>query len=125
MKRPLAIIAMLIPFFVAAPVSAHHPADGIVTDDIYEMIEDSLLESDSPHLDMDLDLTVTMTVDEDDVSTVLNAIADALPGQGRQVESSIDVNISGPDSDGVVTITITENLGQGDIQVEDFIEEFR
>jgi hypothetical protein len=34
MRKPLAMIATLPPFFVAAPVSAHHMAEGIVADDI-------------------------------------------------------------------------------------------
>jgi hypothetical protein len=120
MKKPLATIAMLIPFFVATPASAHHMAEGIVSDDIYAMIDENL--EGSPHLDLDLTTIgsmtiVSVTVAEEDVSMVLDTISDALPGQGRQVESSLDVNISASDTDGLVTITIIERMGQGQSQV--------
>ena len=54
MKRLFATIAALVPLFVAAPLSAHHPAADIVSDEIYDMIEENLLDADSPHLDLDL-----------------------------------------------------------------------
>ena len=120
MKKPLALIAALIPFFVASPVSAHHMAEGIVADDIYEMIDENL--EGTPHLDLDFTTigsmaVVSVTVPEEDVSLVLDAVADARVGQGTQIESSIDVEISPTDEDGWVTITITEHLGQGESQV--------
>jgi hypothetical protein len=120
MRKHLALIATLIPFFVAAPVSAHHMAEGIVADDIYAMIDENL--ADSPHLDLDLTTIGTMTivsvtVDDDDVAMVLDSISDALEGQGTQVESSLDVEISAPDADDLVTITIIERMGQGESQV--------
>ncbi len=43
MRKHLALIATLIPFFVAAPVAAHHMAEGIVADDIYAMIDENPL----------------------------------------------------------------------------------
>ena len=66
---------MLIPFFVAAPVSAHHMAEGVVADDIYAMIDENL--EGSPHLDLDLTTIgsmtiVSVTVAEEDVSMVLD-----------------------------------------------------
>jgi hypothetical protein len=120
MRKHLALIATLIPFFVAAPVSAHHMAEGIVADDIYAMIDENLV--DSPHLTLDLTTTATMTIIEvtveaDDVATVVGIISDALAGQGTQVESSLDVEISEPDADGLVTITIEESMGKGQSQV--------
>ena len=60
MRKRLALIATLIPFFVAAPVSAHHMAEGIVADDIHATIDESL--ADSPHLDLDLTTIGTMTI---------------------------------------------------------------
>jgi hypothetical protein len=84
------------------------------------MIEENLVNS--PHLDLDLTTIGTMavvsvTVDEDDVSAVLGAVADARTGEGTQVESSLDVEISATDADGLVTITIVEHIGQGQSQV--------
>lgn len=126
MRKILALVAALIPFLFIAPVSAHHMADGIVADDIYAAIDQNLEDADSPHLDLDLTtigtmaVAVSVTVPEDDVSLVLDAIADVLQGQGTQVESSLNVDITpAPDVDGVtyVTITIIERIGQGQSQV--------
>lgn len=119
MRKPLFVVAMLIPLLVAGAVSAHHMAEGIVADDIYAMIEENL--ADSPHLDLVLTSApamsiVTVTVVEEDVSTVLRLIGDALRGQGRQVESSLLVEISAPTADGLVTITIIERMGKGNSQ---------
>jgi hypothetical protein len=122
MKKSLAFVAALIPFCVAGPLAAHHMAEGIVADDIYEMITTNLEDADSPHLDLNLTTSgdmaiVTVTVPEDDVSVVLTSISDALTGQGEQVNSSIEIDISEPDADGMVTITVTEDLGQGESQM--------
>jgi hypothetical protein len=122
MRKHLALIATLIPFFVAAPVSAHHMAEGIVADDIYQMIDDNLVLADSPHLTLDLTTATNMTIVEvtveaEDVATVVGIISDALAGQGTQVESSLDVEIAEPDADGLVTITIEESMGRGQSQV--------
>ena len=122
MRKDLALIATLIPFFVAAPVAAHHMAEGIVADDIYAMIDENLVLADSPHLELDLTTATNMTIVEvtveaEDVATVVGIISDALAGQGTQVESSLDVEISEPDADGLVTITIEESMGRGQSQV--------
>lgn len=120
MKKSLAFVAALIPFCVAGPLSAHHAAEGIVADDIYEMITTNLEDADSPHLDLDLTMTtatVTVTVPAEDVAEVLTIISDALAGQGEQVTSSIEVEISAADADDLVTITVTEDLGQGESQM--------
>lgn len=122
MRKSLAFVAALIPFCVAGPLAAHHAAEGIVADDIYEMITDYLEDSDSPHLDLDLttmgDMAiVTVTVPAEEVSEVLASISEALTGQGEQVTSSIEIEISAPDADGMVSITVTEDLGQGESQM--------
>jgi hypothetical protein len=95
-------------------------AEGIVADDIYALIDENL--ADSPHLLLDLTTTATMTIIEvtveaDDVATVVGIISDALEGQGTQVDSSLDVEISEPDDAGLVTITIEESMGRGQSQV--------
>jgi len=122
MRKHLALIATLVPFFVTAPVAAHHMAEGIVADDIYTMIDENLVLADSPHLTLDLTTATNMTIVEvtveaEDVATVVGIISDALAGQGTQVESSLDVEISEPDADGLVTITIEESMGRGQSQV--------
>jgi hypothetical protein len=45
-------------FFVAAfagPLWAHHAAEGIISDDVWQMIDENLQEVDSPHLNIDFD----------------------------------------------------------------------
>ena len=73
-----------------------------------------------------------MTVSEADVDEVLAIIGDAFTGEGMQQvndeddpagegissmqrQSSLDVDITAA-SEGLVTITITENVGQGESQ---------
>jgi len=106
--------------FSAAPVYAHQLAEGIVADDIYEMIDENLV--DSPHLALDLTTigamaVVDVTMTAQDLDYVLLSISDALQGQGTQVESSLEVTISEPDDDGLVTIEIIERIGKGESQV--------
>lgn len=124
MRKIFAAATAAIPLIVAAPAFAHHMAEGMVADDVYDMIEINL--ADSPHLELDLTTAgtesdpmavLTTTVLEEDVSAVLTSISDARRGQGAQVTSSLDVNISETDSDGLVTITVLENIGQGQSQM--------
>jgi len=55
MKRKLVAFAMLLGFAFALPVWAHHAAEGIISDDIWQMVDDLLTEADSPHLNIDFD----------------------------------------------------------------------
>ncbi len=52
MKKALqvAVLASLLASFSAF---AHHPAEGIVDADTWEMIDQNLVDADSPHLDLD------------------------------------------------------------------------
>ena len=124
MRKLFAVAAMAVPFITVTPVSAHHMADGIISDDLYEMIDENLV--DSPQLELDLNTigsgaatmsVVTVTVSETDVDEVLEIIGDALVGEGMQYGSSLDVDISATGSDDLVTIIIMENIGQGESQV--------
>jgi len=89
MKKILLIAVMAFSLFVAIPAFAHHAAEGIVADDIYEMIEENL--AGTPHLDLDLTTmgsgqetmaVITVTVPESEVDEVLAIITDALKGEG-------------------------------------------
>jgi hypothetical protein len=124
MKTILSVLVLAAPFLAAAPVAAHHMAEGIISDDIYEMIDENL--EGSPHLELDLTTigtgsatmsVVTVTVLETDLDEVLAIIGDALVGQGMQRESSLDVDISATGPDDLVTIIIMENIGQGESQI--------
>jgi len=122
MKSRYLAAAATIAACMAMPVAAHHMAEGIVNDDIYTMIDENL--AGTPHLDIELDVVsmevMTVTVPVEDVDDVLQAIADVTNGMGDAVDeddsrlsSAVTVDISLPDTDGLVTITITENLGTG------------
>jgi hypothetical protein len=55
MKRFLIPGLMLLGVLFAAPAWSHHAAEGIVSDDIWQMIDDLLEAADSPHLNIDFD----------------------------------------------------------------------
>lgn len=55
MKRYLIPGLMFLGVLFAAPVWSHHAAEGIVSDDIWQMIDDLLEAADSPHLNIDFD----------------------------------------------------------------------
>jgi hypothetical protein len=124
MNKLFAVAAMAVPLIAVVPVAAHHMAEGIVSDDLYEEIEANL--ADSPHLELDLTTVgsgaatmavITVTVPEADVDEVLETIGDVLAGEGMQYGSSLDVDISATGTGDLVTITILENIGQGESQV--------
>ena len=140
MKKLLAVAAMASCLSMAVPAYSHHMAEGIVGDDIYVMIEENL--ADSPHLDLDVAIigsgsatigVISVTVMEEDVPTVLDTISDALAGDtawvgdsgegdiSRERQTSLEVDISEVE-DGLVTITIEENIGQGMSQSENWPE---
>ena len=53
MKRLISGAAMA--FVLSSPVLAHHPAEDIISDDIWQRIDDMLEAADSPHLSLDFD----------------------------------------------------------------------
>lgn len=66
MKRLMVVIAVFFTMFFVAPAWSHHPAEGIVSDDIWQMVDDLLTEADSPHLNIDFDDVMdSMGVDMD------------------------------------------------------------
>jgi hypothetical protein len=55
----------LLGAMLAAPVWAHHAAEGIISDDMWAEIDDRLTDMDSPHLDISFDeMLASMYVDE-------------------------------------------------------------
>ena len=127
MNRPITIAAIVFAASIAMPAAAHHGSEGIVSDEIYDAIEANLEDADSPHLDLTSEdlmggMMITVTVDADYVDLVLEGISDGLTGSGAMRESSVDVTISPEDSDGLVTITIIEDFGQGESQMNPLAE---
>lgn len=66
MKRKILWCIALLAIFFIAPTWAHHPAEGIISDDVWQMIDANLDEADSPHLYIDFDDVMdSMRVSED------------------------------------------------------------
>ena len=55
MKRYLILALMALGILAAAPAWSHHAAEGIVSDDIWQMIDGLLEDANSPHLNIDFD----------------------------------------------------------------------
>ena len=67
MKSTVMISALLLGSLLAGPVWSHHAAEGIISDDVWQMIDDNLEAVDSPHLNIDFDDVMgSMRVAEDD-----------------------------------------------------------
>ena len=115
MKRMIKFgLALFFTVFVA-PVWAHHAAEGIISDDVWAMIDEQLTLADSPHLDIDFeDIMGSMRVgsDPDSGSNVLITYMDVVPEDAETLldvmedvmailENPGDVNVpSGVSSDG-------------------------
>lgn len=140
LKRLLtsAVVAMAI----SAPVLAHHAAEGIISDDIWQMIDDMLAAADSPHLNLDFDdvmgsmavtsvggnggdmaLVTTVTVRSEDTEEFMVYVDTALDAsqripQGSTVEnpaSGLFVEVVDLE-DGLTEITLYEPIGSGESQ---------
>jgi hypothetical protein len=89
-------------FFIVfvAPLWAHHAAEGIVSDEIWAMIDDNLVAVDSPHLDLDfLDIMGSMSIgqDPDTGSTLLISYAEIDPADIGIYEDLIAELMEDPD----------------------------
>jgi hypothetical protein len=121
-NAPLVAVGV-VALCMAGPLAAHHAAEGVVSDEIYDAISENL--EGTPHVEMDMTTVgtsqdamnvITVTLPETEVDEVLMSVADALAGQGDMVESSLDVEINAADEFGIVTVTIMEELGAGQSQ---------
>jgi hypothetical protein len=55
MKRLMILSLLFLGALYMSPAFSHHPAQGIVSDDIWQMIDGLLEDADSPHLSIDFD----------------------------------------------------------------------
>ena len=105
------IIAAMAASLAVASFScpAHHAAEGMLDDEVYEMI-DSLLV-DTPHADMVLeDLgtgMTTITISTQTVTQIENMIDDGLLDYASLLDGQTSVNITF-NADGTTTTTITQ-----------------
>lgn len=114
MKNLLAALLVVTAFSFSANSHAHHMAEGIISDDLWQMIDDMLEAADSPHLDLDFTLmgsaiVTTMEVDTSMVNDII-AVIETL-NNGRLLVSTTTT-----DTD-LTLITVVETMGQGESQV--------
>ena len=117
MRKLTVIATILFAALCTAPAWSHHAAEGIISDELWMMIDDMLVDADSPHLDLVLDdmgrpvLVTSFEVDNEDVADVLSAIADQMLDLDRGA-SAISIDIV-PMSDDVTQINLYEPIGSG------------
>jgi len=108
MKRVLQILA-LATVFGTALVYAHHPAEDIVDEEIYAMI-DSMV-ADTPHADLDFvdmgDGMTEITLTTRTLPSLENMIDDGLLDYASMLDGDVGVDIDF-NSNGSVTMTITQ-----------------
>lgn len=114
MKKLLIALFVSTAFFFSTNSSAHHMAEGIISDDLWQMIDELLEAANSPHLDLDfemMDSTIITTVEVD--SAIVNdviAVIETL-NNGRLLVSTTTTE------PGLTLITIVETVGNGESQV--------
>ena len=117
MKKLTVIASILFAALCTAPAWSHHAAEGIISDELWMMIDDMLVEADSPHMELILDdmgrpvLVTSFEVDDEEVDDVLTAIADEMADLDRG-GSAISIDIV-PMDDDVTEIYIYASIGSG------------
>lgn len=114
MKKLFASLVLFAGISFATAVSAHHMAEGIISDDLWQMIDDMLEAADSPHLDIDFTMmgsavVTTVEVDTMYVTDVLAAVASV--NSGRLLVATQE------SGDGLTTVIIVEPVGAGESQI--------
>ena len=104
--------ALVSTAMASAPVFAHHAAEGIVDDEVYEMIDAVLM--DTPHAEMTVDdiatgmtEVTTTTITTRTVTQLENMIDDGILNYASMLDGDVEVNISFS-SDGDVTMSIVQ-----------------
>jgi hypothetical protein len=135
-----AIPTLLLISLFSLSAWAHHAAEGIISDDIWQMVDGLLEEADSPHLTLDFDevmgsmavasgdngrpLLVTSIVvrdeDVDDYLVVIESVADEVnrvPSGTTSSERAEILTVETVELDGGLTeILLTEPIGSGQSQ---------
>jgi hypothetical protein len=114
MKNLLAVLLLTTASLLSTQSWSHHAAEGIVSDDIWLMVDGLLEAVDSPHLELDftlMDNTVvtTMEVETSMVNEVISAIETL--NNGNLMVSTIATE------PGLTLITIVETVGNGKSQI--------
>lgn len=114
MKKLSATLMIASAALFAGQAMAHHPAADIISDDVWERINDQLEAADSPHLDMDftmMDNTIltSVEVETEMVPDVLGAVSSVNDGTLMVSTQETGQNLT--------TITIVETVGSGRSQI--------
>lgn len=112
MKNLQYIAAILILMFSTA-VIAHHPAEGIVDDDVYSMIDDMVAET--PHADLTFDYMddgddmddVTATITTQTIVPLEKLLDDGLLTYIGMLDGDVTVTIYF-NEDGTITMTVMQ-----------------
>ena len=137
MKKYLAGFLMALATLFAASAWSHHAAEGIISDDLWYMIDEMLVEADSPHLYLDLPIldedsmgqpTLYTTIgfeNEEDAWDLIDAIDEELADWENRERGLSTVTVSDPylTEDDVWEIVIAEPIGSGESQTAEPPEE--
>ena len=126
MKKIFLLLLTTSALLFSTPVLSHHAAEGIISDDIWDMIDGLLLDTSSPHLEIELDIGtdaigrtaivssfIVETEDVDDVLAALYAGLATLTRGGSSVLVGEPVDLE----DGTTRIDVYEAIGSGQRQV--------
>ena len=125
MKKLMILGMMFSAVLLVTPAWSHHPAEGIVSDEIWAMVDSMLVEADSPHLDINFeDIQSSMgsstqvssvVVDTGEVQDFIDAINIAfedLSENNNGMEPTIEiVTMSVSIEDNTTEVIIYETLG--------------
>jgi hypothetical protein len=110
--KKLLTAALVSTAIAAFPVFGHHAAEGMVDDEVYEMIDTLLM--DTPHAEMTSDdiaigMTdvTTTTITTRSIPQMENILEDGLLDYAAMLDGDVEITI-GFSSDGDVTLTITQ-----------------
>jgi len=114
MKRLIYITVALCFTVFAMPVMAHHMAEGIVDEEIYEMID--TMVADTPHASLDLTqvadggmLTTTLTIETSAAKFLEDMIADGIMDYFPMLDGDVTVIIEyASDNNRSATVTIIQ-----------------
>lgn len=114
MKPVTAAVALIAGVLFNVQAQAHHAAEGIISDDLWQMIDDRLEDADSPHLDLDFTMMdnaiiTTIEVDTSLVDEMLTTISSV--NQGRLL---VATQPTAPD---LTEIIVVEPIGIGESQI--------
>lgn len=137
MKKLIIIIAMYFVAMLPVSVWSHDAAEGIVSDEIWLMVDQLLVKSNSPHLLINLAVVPESTGRTTEISVLFyqpdlpdgylaEFVADVTKGiatitrlneaRSSNVNSEIDVRVVDGELDDTVLVVITEQVGVGKSQ---------